>query len=217
LIHPNREIRVDSRVTAMACGKCVDAFRGSRRIFQLLGFLAVPVAGVSAVSTPKTQVELIAWPVGALLIALGLAAGLVYRFVGRPARLNAQRRASLMKMADCLLWEGTVELKNGEPRWQVAVERSGFAQQLLGETANAGACLWWNGFDVPAREEITCRWRTALEQGLPAFEHQFEVRTLSRVFWIRESVAIVASGHNRYRLTGLATDITSQRQAELAR
>ena len=88
-----------------------------------------------------------------------------------------------------------------------------FTQRLTGEkngTANAG--LWYQ-FDIPEREEMNRRCRTAMETGAPGYEQEFRVLRKGQVSWIKESVSIKPAGPGKFWVVGVAVDATESKRS----
>ncbi|HTO02983.1 MAG TPA: hypothetical protein VL069_04740, partial [Opitutus sp.] len=138
--------------------------------------------GLIGAAMPMSAMEQAWWPVGAAILAAGLTAGLVCKWVGWSGGLAARRRISLLRMPDCLLWEGSVELAGSEMRWKVSMETSPLSQKLFGAKRLRKGEHFWTTLKVADPAQINARWREALERNLPALEHQFQLSTADSVF-----------------------------------
>ncbi|HVT72754.1 MAG TPA: PAS domain S-box protein [Lacunisphaera sp.] len=138
-------------------------------------------------------------------------------------QLEAARQASelrlqeLLQRADCLLWEAEVELTPEAWTWGFEIQDSGFHRRLHGQSGPVRDTSLWRDFNIPEREEMVRRCRTAMESGRPGYEQVFHIVPESGpAVWIQEKVTIRPLGPGRYSLVGVATDITRQHEAELA-
>jgi PAS domain S-box-containing protein len=147
-------------------------------------------------------------------VALAWIAG---RRAGRHAMVDAQQIGSVLEFADCLLWQASVELLGEDWRWKFSLQPTGLSQRLFGEANTPELVALWRQFEIPEQPEMNARCRAALLQGESKYEQQFHFEKDGKTIWLRESVAITRVARNRFKLVGLATDITSQREAELAR
>ena len=128
------------------------------------------------------------------------------------------RLRELLGQANCLLWESAVELTPEGWNWAFIVQPSGLSQKLFGAAQPPPAVGLWSGFNIPEWAEMNQRARAALTGGLPGYEQIFQiVDETGPSLWIQESVMIRSLGQNRFALVGIATDITAQRTAEIAR
>jgi len=128
------------------------------------------------------------------------------------------RLRELLSHANCLLWEATVELIADGWKWEFSVQDSGLSQKLFNAAQPPPQVGLWGGFKIPEWQEMNQRARAALTSGSPGYGQIFQiVKEDGSVIWIQESVTIRPLGQNRFTLVGLATDITAQRTAEIAR
>ncbi|MEO6992265.1 MAG: PAS domain S-box protein [Lacunisphaera sp.] len=168
---------------------------------------------------PSTSVFLIT------LVTLAIAAttGVLVWLAGRRALKETEIRAagtvaqvtSLIERADCLIWEAQVERRGEEWKWEFIFHPSVLSRKIFdGKMPDGRLGLWYN-LKIPQQAEMDRRSREAMEQGQPGYEQQFQLDIRGRTIWLRESVSVTALGSGRFRLVGLATDITAQREAEL--
>lgn len=157
-----------------------------------------------------------AWWLAASLLA---AAGAAAWWVGSRAREDAKKLSGVLEFADGLLWQATVKLTPEGWHWRqfmlqpTRLSRRLFAQQRAPERAGL-----WKQLDVPEKKAMDERCRRALVKGESGYEQQFHIEMPDgQTVWLRESVTIKALGGGEFRLVGLATDITAQREAEQAR
>ncbi len=128
------------------------------------------------------------------------------------------RLHELLTRADCLLWEGTAEFTADSWKWNFNIQPSMLCQQLYGSVQPPPNSGLWRGFNIPEWDEMNRRCRTAMTEGVPAYEQIFHIiKPDGSVLWIQESVTIKSLGAQRFSLVGVATDITAQRTAEIAR
>ena len=130
---------------------------------------------------------------------------------------SEERLHRVLSHADCLVWEATVTLTDADWTWAMTVHPSGLYRRLSGEndgTAHAG--LWYQ-FDIPEREEMNRRCRTAMETGAPGYEQEFRVLRKGQVSWIKESVSITPTGSGHFWVVGVAVDATESKRVRAAR
>ncbi|HTL68012.1 MAG TPA: PAS domain S-box protein [Lacunisphaera sp.] len=152
-----------------------------------------------------------------------------YWLVGLVTDVTAQREAEtarqaselrlqeLLQRADCLLWEGEVELTPDDWVWKFNIQDSALHRRLLGPVRPGEDTGLWRRFNIPEREEINRRCREAMLSGRPGYEQFFHiVREDGTEVWIQERVTIRMIAAGRYSLVGVATDITRQHGAEVA-
>ncbi len=137
-------------------------------------------------------------------------------------QLEAARQASetrlheLLQRADCLLWEAEVELMPDDWKWTFEIQDSGFYRRLHGMPRPGQDLSLWRDFNIPERDEMMQRCRTAMQSGRPGYEQVFHIVRDDGAVWIQEKVTIRPLGPDRYSLVGVATDITRQHEAEVA-
>ena len=156
-------------------------------------------------------------------LAVSAITGLLVWFGFRRARKEIEIRAagtvrqitSLIEHADCLLWEASVEMRGADWKWAFVLHPSALSRTLFGGKLPEPGPALWSRFNIPQREEMDRKSRDALVNGRPGYEQQFQIDFETRTMWLRESVSITAIGSGRFRLVGLATDITAQQEAEL--
>ncbi len=160
-----------------------------------------------------------------LVVVVGLVVGLVSWgiYVGAQRRFKqhsvrrAEQMTALIEHADCLIWEAEVELRPGDWIWHMTLHTSVFCRKLFnGRLPEPGVDLWIQ-FRIDGRAEMDRLAREAMENGRPGYRHEFRAIRDGLTFWLHENVSITAVGKNRFRLVGLVTDITPQREAEEAR
>ncbi|ACB75753.1 PAS domain S-box protein [Opitutus terrae] len=157
------------------------------------------------------------WLAAALVVAAAVVTWLITKAIGRRTAGQAGQLKSLLEFANCLLWEARVELQGDALKWDVSLQSTALAQQLFGHLPPRPDEGLWDRFEVPEREEMEARCRTALRERRSHYEHQFSFVREGRPVWLRESVTVTPESGNRFHLVGLVTDVTRQRETELAR
>ena len=160
---------------------------------------------------------------GWLIVGVGVFVGFAAWLLGRRAQRGVSRQAaqtveqitSLIEHADCLMWEARVELVRGDWQWKITLHRSMLYRKLFGQRLIAPDTDLWAEFEVPERAEMDVLAREALSHSRSGYEQHFRVIRGGVVMWLHESVSITPVGKDLFRLVGLLTDITAQRQAEL--
>ncbi len=162
---------------------------------------------------------------GAVAVVTGLIAGLAAWQLSRSkqgrhnlqALQAVQQITSLIEHTDCLIWEARVEIKPQDWKWEFTLHASVLSRKLFGERLPSPMVGLWNRLDIPEMAEMDRRSREALEKKLPGYVQQFQVIQEGRIRWLNEEVSITPTGPNLFWLAGLVTDITAQRESELAR
>jgi PAS domain S-box-containing protein len=75
----------------------------------------------------------------------------------------------------------------------------------------------WADLDLPEYDEMVARTLAALRDHASGYTQEFHIVRPQGVLWLREAVAIQYLGDDRYRMTGVITDTTAQRQSDAAR
>ena len=127
------------------------------------------------------------------------------------------RLKQLLGWADCLIWEGEVEVTPENWDWKFSIQPSGLFFRIFGERVPARNVGLWYRFVLPDQVEMDRRCREALLSGQPGYDQEFRVIKEKQTLWIRETVTITRLGPHRFCLIGVATDITALREAEQAR
>jgi PAS domain S-box-containing protein len=156
---------------------------------------------------------------GLVLIGFGFCifAWQAGRRVGRRSGLGTNHLTALLEFADGLLWQANVQFAGEDWNWEASVQPTGLSRRLFGEAGIPAPSGLWDQLNIVEREEIDARCRAALLNGDSGYEQQFHFIKDAKTIWLRESVSITRTARNRYKLVGLATDITLQREAEVAR
>lgn len=151
-------------------------------------------------------------------IFAGLAVWLLNRRTKRQVleRMGATVRqmTSLIEHTDCLLWEASVELNDKSWKWEFTLHNSALSQKIFGERIPTSDEGLWGKFSIPERPEMDRRAREAMQGGQSSYEQTFRIERGGQMMWLHESVSVITTGPNRFRLVGLATDITEQCNAE---
>ena len=130
---------------------------------------------------------------------------------------RTRQMTELIEHAQCVLWEAEVMLGTGEWTWRMKLHPSSFCRQLFrGREQEPGRDLW-DDFQIESRGEMDRRAREAMESGRTGYEQEFRAIREGRTYWLHENVSITKLGADRFRLVGLVTDLTAQREAEAAR
>ncbi|HWA86683.1 MAG TPA: PAS domain S-box protein [Opitutus sp.] len=184
--------------------------------FLLMALLPRPLA--AAEQTASIAIHGVEWLIPLmLLLAAGGGAWLVGRRAGRRLQRDAQQLRSVLEFADCLLWQATVELDGEDWNWRFTLQPTGLFWRLFEGMQPPEKTGLWGQFDVAERPEMDARCRAALVGGAKGYEQQFHFIRNGREMWLRESVSITRVAPHQFWLVGLVTDITSPREAEMAR
>ncbi len=151
-----------------------------------------------------------------LLVVGGIAWFTVRRRLSRPSAANRQL-SSVLEFADCLLWQAKVELMGDDWKWDISLHPTGLSRRLFANRIAPERGGLWRQFDLPERKEMDARCRAALLAGKEGYEQQIHIVEDGRSIWLRESVSINRERPNQFWLVGLATDVTSRHEAEVAR
>ncbi len=157
------------------------------------------------------------WVAVGLVVAGGTAAWFAGRRDGRQLAQKAGHLSSLLEFADCLLWQGTVTLDGASWAWEFKVQPTGLARRIFAGAKPPEIGGLWRQFNLVEQAEMNRRCREALENNRPGYEQEFHFVKDGKTTWLRESVSITRLGPNRFSLVGLVTDITQQRELEMAR
>jgi len=157
---------------------------------------------------------LVAAALGLVVLLIWLACKSRRKVEGEAAR-TVQQITSLIENSDCLLWEARVEIMGKDWKWEFTLHTSVLSRKLFGDEKPPRELGLWYKFNIPEREEMDRRSREALLGNLAGYEQRFQVQCKGETLWLHENVTIVRLGEGRFRLSGLATDITEQRKAEL--
>ena len=132
-------------------------------------------------------------------------------------RTSEAQMRQVLELADCMVWQATVTSRSdGWLDWKLSTQRSVLYRRLFGDEASE-ASLNWSLFNIPERAEMDRRADNAIRSGASGYEQEFRVIQTERVIWLREVVTLTQISGGRWRLVGVITDITAQREAEEAR
>jgi PAS domain S-box-containing protein len=134
------------------------------------------------------------------------------------ARRNSEERLrNLLTRADCILWEALAELTTDSWTWKFEIQDSKLCQKLYGAHGPDWMAGLWLRFKIPEFDEMNHRCRTAMIEGRSGYKQIFHIiQDDGGTVWIKEIVTITPLGGSRFSLVGVAMDITSQYEAELA-
>ncbi|WP_164976128.1 PAS domain S-box protein [Oleiharenicola lentus] len=133
------------------------------------------------------------------------------------AEQRVRQRSELIEQAQCALWEADVQVETDDWTWQIKLHPSAFCRQLFGPELTVGPANFWDQFQIDTREQMDLRAREALQRGHAGYQQEFKAIRDGRTYWLQETVSITRLGLDHYRLVGLITDLTAQREAEMAR
>ncbi|HVU24923.1 MAG TPA: PAS domain S-box protein [Opitutus sp.] len=131
-------------------------------------------------------------------------------------RKTTEQLQRILELADCMVWEANVlERAGGGLQWKTYTPRSALYRRLFGDEPGE-ADLNWRRLNVPEIEEVERRSIQAVRDRAAGYAHEFRAVFLNRVIWLREVVTIQALAPGRFRLVGVITDISAQREAQEA-
>jgi PAS domain S-box-containing protein len=153
------------------------------------------------------------------------------QFRGKPARLGLihditeRRRAEralqdIMEGAHCLVWQAEIE-ENGEERllWTIQIAGEQAAQRFLPLHVPAGQTYgdaWYLSRPLEDRERTDLYGEQEIRAGR-SYQQEFRCRSKDGVLhWLSENVRVEALGEDKWRCTGVCTDITERKLAEEA-
>jgi len=139
------------------------------------------------------------------------------RAIEQRAEARTLQMAELIEHARCMLWEAEVLIETDDWAWNMQLHPSVFCRQLMRGRVPGPRDDLWAGFQVDTREEMDERAWEAIHLGRSGYEQEFRAVREGVAYWLHENVSITRLGPERYRLVGLVTDITAQREAEAAR
>src|SRR5690606_38711503 len=100
--------------------------------------------------------------------------------------------------------------------WTIFTPQSVLYRRLFGENT-APNLLDWSRLNVPELGQIAQRAESAIRASVAGYEQEFRVIAEQRVIWLREVVTVSSVTSGEWRLVGVITDITAQREAQEAR
>lgn len=132
-------------------------------------------------------------------------------------RRNQDRLAGLLDASECMIWEAAVRRRaDNSLEWDQYIPPSALYRRIFGEPAGRPQ-LRWADLDIPEYREMVARTLAALNDGASGYTQEFHIVRPAGELWLREAVAIQRLGDDRYRMTGVITDTTSQRESDAAR
>lgn len=130
---------------------------------------------------------------------------------------SEERLHRVLSHADCLVWEANVTLTGGDWSWAMTVHPSGLYRRLSGGKDSAANAGLWYQFEIPEREEMNRRCRTAMDTSAPGYEQEFRLLREGQVSWIKESVSITPTGPGHFWVVGVAVDATESKRVRATR
>ncbi len=160
-----------------------------------------------------------------MMAGSGLVVGLTVWWLQRRARLRTEGNAEvrirqmseLIDRAQGALWEAEVMLESDDWQWRIKLHPSAFCRHLFGDSQVGGPKDFWDQFQIDTREQMDRRAREAMVRGLEGYVQEFRAVRNGRTYWLHENVTITRLGLDHFKLVGLVTDLTAQREAEIAR
>ncbi len=148
---------------------------------------------------------------------VGVTTDISAQHAAEEARRQSETRLSyLLERADCLLWEATVTLREDDTlQWDLYTQRSVLYRRIFGDRDETE--LNWHTVHVPEFTEMMNRSLNAVRTRASGYTQEFHVEHPTEVIWLREVVTMVETAPRIFRLVGVVTDITPQREAEAAR
>jgi diguanylate cyclase (GGDEF)-like protein/PAS domain S-box-containing protein len=142
------------------------------------------------------------------------------------ARDNAGRTLSdadlhyIILGARCILWRANVTLEGDQLQWRMCFSSEGAAQRFLPIEKGATEGFefaWYNSKLLEDRQRMDEVARQAILGGESGYTQEFRCRQRDGIIrWLREDVRIFAIDSSRWDLVGVCTDITEQKETELA-
>ncbi len=125
--------------------------------------------------------------------------------------------SELIEQAQCALWEADVKVETDDWTWRIKLHPSAFCRQLFGTAQTVTPANFWDQFQIDTRDQMDQRAREALQRGHAGYQQEFQAMREGRTYWLHENVTVTRLGLDHFRLVGLITDLTAQREAETAR
>nr|WP_227625134.1 PAS domain S-box protein [Fimbriimonas ginsengisoli] len=153
-----------------------------------------------------------------------------WRLTGVCVDVTERRRAEeevklVVNSARCLLWQADVTERDGIFEWGPDLYNPGTPKNELGIQPAADGASEIDADtqvflgerlpeDAKRMDEVSDR---ALRTGQSGYRHEYRVRSKEgEIYWISEDVTIEPKGPREWRLTGVCTDITERKRAEIA-
>jgi len=129
-------------------------------------------------------------------------------------RASQARLGKLLELADCMVWEATVKLRENDTlQWDFYTQRSVLFRRIFGD---AVATMDWTQLPVPELPEMDRRALWAVKGEANGYTQEFHVEKPEGAIWLREVVTVAKQSNGTFRFVGVITDITAQRRAEEA-
>jgi len=138
-------------------------------------------------------------------------------WLARRRGMRDRALSSVLEHTDCLLWQAETTFDGDNVTWSISLQPTALSRRLFQGRLVPTTRGLWIGWELPEQAEMDLRSRTAMQRGDPGYEQEFCLTVGEKVVWLRETVAIQSVAANRFWLVGIVTDITSQREAEIAR
>ncbi len=157
----------------------------------------------------------------ATAVVVGGASWWLHRQNRRQADKAADQRirqmSELIEQAQCAMWAADVKVETDDWTWQIKLHPSAFCRQLFGNAQIVSPANFWDQFQIDTRDQMDRRAREAMQRGHPGYQQEFQAMRDGRTYWLQENVTVTRLGLDHFRLVGLITDLTAQREAEMAR
>jgi PAS domain S-box-containing protein len=146
---------------------------------------------------------------------VGVATDATAQHEAEEARRRSEAKVStLLELAECLVWEATVTVRDDSLHWDLYTQRSVLYRRIFGDRDET--VLNWHTLVVPELPEMSARALAAVKNRASGYSQEFHVENPGEVIWLREVVTMVELPTGAFRLVGVITDITAQRRAEAA-
>jgi diguanylate cyclase (GGDEF)-like protein/PAS domain S-box-containing protein len=145
-----------------------------------------------------------------------------WRAVGVCIDITERKRAeevshSIVDAARCLLWEASVELIDGELRWDLRMTNEEAAQRFLPVEPTAGESYTEAWHRSRSEEDIQRLNEHSLEKitSNQNYSQEFRCRRADgEIRWLAEEVVVEPQGPNKWRTVGVCVDVTERKRAE---
>jgi PAS domain S-box-containing protein len=127
--------------------------------------------------------------------------------------------SQVLQNARCLLWQANVRDVDGLLDWEVVYSNPDAAQKFMPVTILPGL-TYTHAFDAARLRDLDPplfgRYTSEMPAGKGGYQQEFRVRIATgEVRWLSENVTIEPAEPGLWRLTGVATDITDRKNAEV--
>ena len=131
-------------------------------------------------------------------------------------RTTEAQLQKILEFAECMVWEAVIaEMPDGEMNWKFYTTSSVLYRRIFGDK-NEELRLRWTKLNVPELQEMQQRSQRAIQENASGYQQEFRVILPDGVIWLREAVTISPLESKKWRLVGVITDITAQREAQEA-